>query len=312
MADAGRRRAGLDEAASARHGLCTIDDLRRSGFTDSEIRGMARRRELDRLHRGVYRLAGTPPTPAQALLAAVLAAGEGATASHRAAGWLWEAKPCRELLVELTVANPRQSDRGVVAHRRLASPLDSPHDVVTRHGIPVTSPLATVVQLGAVMPDWAVSAALDDFVGRRLVTITGVQAALARLGGRGRRGAGVLRRVLERRGLGAQTHEGALEPMLADLCQRFGLPMPDFQHEVVLDGRRRRLDFAYPELRIAIEVDGYEFHSRHDVFQDDRVRGNALELAGWLVLRFTWHQLVHRPDVVAHTIEQALRQAQAA
>ena len=137
-------------------------------------------------------------------------------------------------------------------------------------------------------------------------TITGVQSALGRLGGRGRRGAGVLRRVLEQRGLGTLTHEGALEPMLADLCARFGLPMPDYQYEITLDGGRRRLDFAYPDLRIAIEVDGYEFHSRYERFEDDRVRANALELAGWLVLRFTWHELVHRPDRVAATIRRAV------
>jgi hypothetical protein len=246
------------------------------------------------------------------LLAAVLAARGDAVASHRAAAWLWGSSAVRELVVEITVARPHQSERGVVAHRRLASALDSPHDRLLRAGIPVTSPLATLVGLGAVCPPWAVASSLDDFVGRKLVTITAVQSTLGRLGGRGRRGAGVLRRVLEQRGLGALTHEGALEPMLADLCARFGLPIPEFQYEIVLGGRRRRLDFAYPALRIAIEVDGYEAHSRFDVFEDDRLRANELQLLGWQVLRFTWHQLVHRPDLVASVIRQALESARAA
>ena len=162
------------------------------------------------------------------------------------------------------------------------------------------------MQLGAVAPDWLVARTLDDFVGRKLVTITGVQRPWAVSGGVAVAAPACCDESSKQRGLGTLNHEGALEPMLADLCLRFGLPMPDYQHEITLDSCRRRLDFAYPELRIAIEVDGYEFHSRYERFEDDRVRANALELAGWLVLRFTWHELVHRPDRVAATIRQAI------
>jgi very-short-patch-repair endonuclease len=55
-----------------------------------------------------------------------------------------------------------------------------------------------------------------------------------------------------------------------------------------VSGRSRRLDFAYPEERIAIEFDGFAEHGLlRSTFDDDRVRGNALALAGWLVLHFT-------------------------
>jgi hypothetical protein len=243
------------------------------------------------------------------ILAQVLNAGHSAVASHRAAAWLWRVGPSREPVVELTVNNHQQRRIDALVHRRLPTPLDSPHDRLVREGIVVTSPLLTVVQLGAVVPQWAVASTLDDMVGRKLVTIRGVQAALARLGGRGRRGAGVLRRVLVARGLGDLAHDGALEPMFADLCERFALPRPVFQHPIVLGRRRRRIDFAYPERKIAIEVDGYEAHTRFEVFEDDRIRANELELLGWTMLQFTWHQLVHRPDLVARTISTALHHA---
>ena len=77
----------------------------------------------------------------------------------------------------------------------------------------------------------------------------------------------------------------------------------------MLGGRQRRIDFAIPSVRVAIEVDGYESHTRWDVFQDDRVRGNELELAGWMVLHFTWHQLTRRPDYVIRVLTQAIRLA---
>ena len=76
-----------------------------------------------------------------------------------------------------------------------------------------------------------------------------------------------------------------------------------------MSGRRRRIDFAFPSLRIAIEVDGYQFHTQWAVFQDDRVRGNELELVGWTVLHFTWHQLTRQPDYVIEVLSRALRQA---
>jgi hypothetical protein len=297
----------IDVLARAQYGLVTRAQLAAAGLDRGRIDRALRRHQLVIVHRGVFRVAGAPLIPELHLLAACLAGGPTALASHAAAAWQWDCAAVGGLVPEITVENPRQSIAGVTAHRRLASALDGPHDHLIRRGIPVTSPLRTVVELGAVAPPAVVSEVLDDLVGRKLVTISGVQSTLARLGGRGRRGAGTLRAVLDGRGLGPTDHDGALEPMFAELCRRNGLPIPTPQFTIRLGGRTRRLDFAYVPARIAIEVDGYERHSRFDVFNDDRLRGNELELDGWLVLRFTWHQLVHRPDLVADTVRRAWR-----
>ena len=66
------------------------------------------------------------------------------------------------------------------------------------------------------------------------------------------------------------------------------------------------LDFAFPELKICIEVDGYEAHSGRAAFTRDRRRQNTLELDGWLVLRFTWHQIVHEPEWVLAQVRAAI------
>ena len=55
-----------------------------------------------------------------------------------------------------------------------------------------------------------------------------------------------------------------------------------------------------------IEVDGFEAHTRYDVFQDDRVRGNELELEGWMILHFTRQMIMHRRGYVARTTREAL------
>jgi len=66
------------------------------------------------------------------------------------------------------------------------------------------------------------------------------------------------------------------------------------------------LDMAFDGERVAGEIDGRDYHSQPDVFESDRLRQNALLLAGWLVLRFTWQMLTEDPDYVVRTTRQAL------
>lgn len=59
------------------------------------------------------------------------------------------------------------------------------------------------------------------------------------------------------------------------------------QSEITLKGKRYRLDFAIPSHKVAIEVDGFEFHRNRMQFDNDRVRQNALISAGWKIVRIT-------------------------
>ena len=67
-----------------------------------------------------------------------------------------------------------------------------------------------------------------------------------------------------------------------------------------------RVDVAFPQARVAIEVDGLAFHSDSDDFHTDRVRQNAIALAGWQVLRFTWLDLTEYPQRVLASINFAI------
>ena len=66
------------------------------------------------------------------------------------------------------------------------------------------------------------------------------------------------------------------------------------------------LDIAFPEALLAIEIDGWAWHSDPDRFQRDRQRQNALVAAGWTVLRFTWADLIERPEQVVATVVRTL------
>jgi very-short-patch-repair endonuclease len=67
-----------------------------------------------------------------------------------------------------------------------------------------------------------------------------------------------------------------------------------------------RVDFAYPERRVAIELDSFRHHDARGTFDDERARGNNIETLGWRVLRITPAHVKREPDLVAGWIERAL------
>ncbi len=79
------------------------------------------------------------------------------------------------------------------------------------------------------------------------------------------------------------------------------------QYEV-RDGSRfvARVDFAYPDHRVAIEADGFRYHDNRRGFDDERARGNQLEAMGWRVLRVTSKHLEQNPEGVVGWVGRAL------
>jgi very-short-patch-repair endonuclease len=68
----------------------------------------------------------------------------------------------------------------------------------------------------------------------------------------------------------------------------------------------RRFDLAWPEVGLAVEVDGWETHGTREAFQDDRERDALMVAMGWRVLRFTWDDVVNRPSYVLSVIRRTL------
>jgi REase_MTES_1575 len=89
-----------------------------------------------------------------------------------------------------------------------------------------------------------------------------------------------------------------LEVRFLELCRRAGLPAPDVN--TVIEGME--VDFAWPAVRVAVEVDGWETHGTRTAFGRDRRRAAALALAGWILLRFTHDDVVRDPGYVIETL----------
>lgn len=77
-------------------------------------------------------------------------------------------------------------------------------------------------------------------------------------------------------------------------------------HPVEIRGRRYYVDLAFRTERLAVEIDGRLHHDTAEAFESDRIRQNALVIAGWDVLRFTWTRLVTEPRAFVDEVRRAL------
>jgi very-short-patch-repair endonuclease len=150
------------------------------------------------------------------------------------------------------------------------------------------------------LPPSRASATIDRALQRGWLTLPDLAERLARP----RRGNPLLRCIATGLTAGAEAES---ERLLHRLLRRhhIGGWLPNYR-VVVRGAVRARVDAAFVEHRLAVEVDGYANHSKDGAFQRDRSRQNMLMLLGWTVLRFTWADLSDRPEYVVSTIEAAL------
>jgi very-short-patch-repair endonuclease len=172
--------------------------------------------------------------------------------------------------------------------------------------IPVTTPARTLIDVASVASAEVVEEALDDALRRGIVSITRLRKSLETVGGGGRPGVASMRRLLDAR-TGPIVPQSVLETRLLRVVREAELPQPVLQHEIWARGHLVAIvDFAYPAERLAIEADGYRWHSGRQRWHRDRLRRNELTLLGWRVIHVTWDDLCNRPAAVVASIEHAL------
>src|SRR5688572_17145729 len=259
--------------------------------TVAQLRTLLARGVLVRRRRGVYAVAGMPPTYEQAVLAAVLAAGgeDEAWAGQRTSAALHRLKvPPPEGIDIVTLPDVRVRLDGVVHHR---NNLIVTTDVTRRRGVPTLSVARTLVDCIPWLPGRALASAVDDARRRGLLTIEDLEAAHASVdeGPRtGRRRVVPMRSVLAKRLAGLHAGGGDLELDVLEILVAGGLPRPVQQFRVVVGGRERFLDYAYPNALVYLEFLGFAEHGLiRSTFDDDADREAELALAGWLLIGVT-------------------------
>ena len=297
--------AALAELAGVQHGPFSLDQLRELGLTEDAVHKRLAIGRLHRIHRTVYSLVPKQLLKREGLyMAAVLACGPGAVLSHRSGAVLHELRDWGYTRIEVTV--PSRSTRrhaGIAIHR---STTLSEADVTVINNIPVTSVARTLFDLADVVTPRQLERSFDQAEIAQTLDLRAIQDQLAR--NPTRRGAKAVRHVLETHYIGSTPTENDFEEALLALTRELGLPDPKAQYYVNTgDGEPPiRVDFAWPDRRIAVETDGRRTHGTKQAFETDRRRDQRLTAAGWRVIRTTWRQLKYRPAELAPVLLKLL------
>lgn len=288
--------------AARQHGVISRAQLLALGRTKHQIEHRVAKGELVRVVPGVFRVAGSSPTERQHLWAASLWAGPNATLSHRSAGALWRLEGIRSTQPELWTPRMLRSNT-IVVHRGTISSRDRGK----LDGLPITSASLTLLDLAGCVDDFALEVAIEDARRRRLVTDGRILDDLARLGGRGRAGTRALTTAM-RRLESTGPAESVLEVRVIRILRDGGVPDPVRQHVVLIDGRRLRIDLAWPDVKVGIECEGYAVHGQRRAFAPDRSRLADVVSHGWRIIPVTWEQ-TEAPARLVSTVRRTLLEA---
>jgi very-short-patch-repair endonuclease len=242
-----------------------------------------RHQEIEKISRGRYTLPGLPePLKAAAALGGML--------SHASAAdyWLMDAL-CRPTVVHVTV--PRQ------AHRRSTRSIALHY--ADLDGDRVSSPLRTILECARTMPFREALAIADSALRRELATPYQLGAAADALIGPGSRRA---RRVAERADArAANPFESALRATVTDSGVGGFIP------QLFIVGTNYRVDLGDPDRMIVLEADSFTHHGDRSALDRDCRRYNELVRRGWLVLRFSWEQVMFQENWVKAVVLDCCR-----
>lgn len=271
------------ELASTQHSVLLGRQLARAGVSHK----VAERLRIEGWLRpagpkGAYVVGAMEPSPWQRLFAVWLAAGPDAVVSHFTAARLHR-MPCwtEGQEVEISVPTARHPRvHGGIVHRMADL---GPGEVTEFRSLFITTPLRTLLDVAARLPRDLLAKVVDEGMINRLWTAERLEAALNSTAGRS--GVEDLRQVVRTR-----SRMGGIESELERSVQHALRSFRPFetQYQISLDGQLFLLDIAWPELKVAVECDGWTVRSRaRGKFDHDRRRNNLLVTHGWIVVHVT-------------------------
>jgi len=284
--------------AAGQWGVVSRAQLRDAGVPRTTISDRVRSGRLLPLHPGVYAVGHARLRREGHWLAAVLAVGPGAVLSHRDAAGLHGVRPANHARIDVSTTGWAGSSVKIAVHRTRS--LDA-RDTTTVHGIPVTTVARTLVDLATIVPHDHLVSAIKQAERQRTFDLRQVDAAMARTRGRRGRGHRALREAIaERAALEGHRTRSPLEDAFLRVVGRARLPLPSTN--AIVEGFE--VDAVWATARIAVELDGWQDHGTRHAFERDRERDATLTAAGWRVVRFTYHQVTQRPDLVLSTLRR--------
>jgi very-short-patch-repair endonuclease len=280
--------------AAAQHGNVTHRQLLDAGLSRDHLVWRIESGWLIRRHTGVYAVGYVPEARESAWHAGVLALGQGAVLSYASAIALWamgRATAIIEVTVPTTAGHVKRD--GIVVHRQR---LPAEH-VTTHRGIPVTTPIRTLLDYAAVAPLNALFRAFEQAQVHLHIPPPPIAAeVIARPRARGN---GKLRKVLEG-AVDPKDVRSVLEVRFLRMCAVHGIPRPKVNVRI----GEWTPDFYWPEWGLVVETDSVAFHSTAGAKQRDALKDEFLRGEGLAVLRLMWADVVGRPAETARLIHQ--------
>lgn len=264
----------IARVAARQHGVITTAQLAAVGLGRTGVSRRAAAGRLHPVHRGVYAVGHECLSDEGRWLAAVLACGKGAVLSYVSAAALWGMLRPRQGPVEVSVAGDPGRRRRIGIHLRRCPTL-TPEQVTRHRGIPVTTPVRTIVDIRRTLPRRKVRQAV------RQAEVLGLPIGEAPEHDRTR---------------------SELERLFLQLCSRNTLPQPEVNATV----GPLVVDFLWLKQKVIVEADGYRYHRGRAAFEEDRSRDVQLKTMGYEVIRLTYTQIVDRPRSVVRALRVAL------
>jgi very-short-patch-repair endonuclease len=261
--------------------LITTSQAATAGIGKKRCQRLVDRGFWERLDLGVYGPAGVPMTWRRRLMLGLLLAPDGSLGSHRSCAALLGVGTVRAPEPEITIPRGSTLRRPwLVVHE--STDLDLA-DRLRVDGIPITGPRRLAMDLGAVTSPRQYRQAMRGLRSAHGVQFPALLHTYLRHKRSGRNGGAALRDWLDRYVDVGGVPESGLEQVVLDAFLDAGL-RPVAQHWVEVGSARYRLDLAFPDLMVAIEVDGSQ-HEERPAKGADAIRQVALEAAGWTVER---------------------------
>jgi hypothetical protein len=279
--------------AGRQHGVVTRGQLLAAGISARSIEKRLDKGSLIRVHQGVYRVGHAAPSLEADYMAAVVACGDHAVLSGRAAARLLGLiRSAPAPAPEVTAAKAR-CVAGVITHRER----DGTKDATNWKAIPVTTPARTLVDLAGALHPGELSRAVHEAGIHHGTTPDEVEEVLGRRPNA--KGAAALRTILW--GDRGKTLS-RLEREFLQMLRKHDLPLPLTNR---LAGGRL-VDCRWPERKLTVELDSYRYHRSRHAWELDRKRERQAYARGDDFRRYTWGDVVEHPAPTVRELRSVL------
>ena len=257
---------------------------------------------------GVFRLRGVKPTREQFALATHMwLRGRGVLSHSTSAALVGLLEPLRLPIEVLTDRSLKSPSDQIVIHR--VKDLESA-DLRWVGEIRVTNPVRTIVDLAPALSSENLDFLIDEARRRSLIAERPLREMVGRLGGKGRPSVASLRAILDAGEFQKPVPGSKFERRFLRLLRRNDVREPERQVRICDERGEEvaRVDFAYPDLKVAIECDSKKHHFGIEQWEHDLERRSRLAALGWLVIHVSWELLHHRPQELLQLVRGALGQ----